>query len=123
MWAETAAVYWHVMLAWTDELPLGGYDSCGVGVSVYGVAHPRFLAVQGVDNILEPGVWYRGILPIPDVVALRGRELLVGVACGTDELLPSGFCVDDLELVFGCGDQRLYGQSKALLERMDVPLP
>jgi hypothetical protein len=103
-WAETGAVYfsWRML---SQDVTTYPYDKFSVQLwDKYQGGYTNVLA-SGVYNTDSRGVWYTERLAIPSAPALRGHPLLVALVAATDESYPTWWYIDNVRVVFACGDQ------------------
>jgi len=101
-WAETGAVYF----SWKIE----SKDSSSSPHDAFYLelweryARTPFLT-GAVYNSDSRGSWYTSRGEIDNVPALRGSHLRVELLAVTDASYPTSWCIDNVQVIFACGDQ------------------
>ena len=103
-WAETGAVYFSWLMASEDvtTYPYDGFSLQLWGKSQEGDTNVLHSEVYNTDN---RAAWYTTRLAIPSAPALRGRPLRLALVAATDDSYPTWWCIDNVRVVFACGDQ------------------
>lgn len=103
-WAEDGALYFSWAML-SEDSPYQPYDY--LTFWLWDKDMGEGLLYSEVNNTAERGTWYRRRVPIGsiDVVAARGHTLEISIMGYTDDILPTLWYVDDVQLVFSCGDQ------------------
>lgn len=98
-WAESAAVYFNY---WFETTGIGFGNDLLVEVDDETISSITYVRVHDYEN--EPRVWHTVRLPIDNITDYRGQSIWIGIHGGTGSSKITWWYVDDVELVFTCGN-------------------
>ncbi len=104
VWAETGAAYFSWKM-YSDDSTVHIYDSFNLQIwDMYAGGYTNVL-VSAVYNCDQRASWYTRREYLGNVANLRGHPLRVVLRGSNDAVYDTWWCIDDVQLVFACGNQ------------------